>query len=346
MGDKWAGIVAPHERVMDSTLSFGYWIRRQRKALDLTQQALADRVGCSLAAIKKIEGDERRPSRQIAERLADVLGIPADQREIYMGVARGLRPVDQLPLAHEPAVYPQSETENTGSHNLPVQLTSFVGRGPALLAIKQVLAGSHLLTLTGPGGTGKTRLALQLATDVLLDFPNGVWFVELAPLADPTLVAQTVASTLGVQVQPRRSISDALMDYVRRKRLLLILDNCEHLIEACARIADRLLRAAPQLKIIATSREFLGIAGENVYRVPSLPLPEQRQSHQLDILSQNDSVHLFIDRAIAANPAFRLKENNASAIMEICQRFYSTPLAIELAAARPKFFHPKHLVSR
>src|SRR5262245_36396550 len=153
---------------METTASFGYWIRRQRKALDLTQQALAERVGCSLAAIKKIESDERRPSRQIAERLADILGVPTDQREMFLESARGLRSVDQLSLALEPARSPtQAEVSKPALHNLPMQLTSFIGREREMDEVRHLLSHTRLLTLTGPGGTGKTRLALCLAADML-----------------------------------------------------------------------------------------------------------------------------------------------------------------------------------
>ena len=333
---------------MEATSSFGYWIRRQRKALDLTQQMLADRVGCSLAAIKKIESDERRPSRQIAERMADVLGVPASQREVFMEVARGLRPVDELSVAHEPAIPAPSETPKAVPQNLPAQLTSFIGRKHELDEVKRLLSNTRLLTLTGPGGTGKTRLALQLAAEVLeaKQFPYGVWLVELAPLSDPMLVAQTVASTLSVREQPGRTILDALTDYVRAKSMMVILDNCEHLIEVCAQIADSLLHAAPRLKILATSREALGIAGETAYRVPSLPLPDPRQLQDLDALAQNDCVHLFIDRAMASYPSFRLKEKNASAIADICRRLDGIPLAIELASARTKVFPPEEIAAR
>ncbi len=333
---------------METTLSFGYWLRRQRKALDLTQKALADQVGCSLAAIKKIEADERRPSRQIAGRLADILGVPDSQREIFLECARGLRPVDQLALAREPgapaAVPPQKQV--TFRHNLPVQLTSFVGRERELLELKQLLTTTHLLTVTGPGGTGKTRLALQLAGEVLEEFPNGVWLVDLAPVADPTLVTQTAAARLDVRELPGRGILDALTDYVRAKTLLLILDNCEHLIDACAQLAESLLRAAPGLKILATSREALGIAGETAFRVPSLPQPDPEQLHNLDALARNDCVHLFIDRALAAYPSFRLKEKNAAAVAEICRRLDGIPLAIELASARTTVFPPEEIAAR
>jgi non-specific serine/threonine protein kinase len=333
---------------MERTVSFGYWVRRQRKALDLTQQVLADRVGCSLAAIKKIESDERRPSRQIAERLADILGVPANQREIFLEVARGIRPVDQLLLAHEPLSPIPSEASKLFPHNLPMQLTSFIGRERELEEVKQLLSSTRLLTLTGSGGTGKTRLALHLAADLLAvkQFANGVWLVELAPLADPTLVTQTVASTLGVREQPGRTILDALTDYVHAKSMFLILDNCEHLIQTCAQLADTLLRAAPRLKILTTSREALGIAGETIYRVPSLPLPESQQLHDLDALEQNDCVYLFIDRAMAAHPSFRLREKNASAVADICRRLDGIPLAIELAAARIKVFPPEEIAAR
>ena len=333
---------------MESTSSFGYWIRRQRKALDLTQQVLAERVGCSLAAIKKIEGDERRPSRQIAERLADVLGVPSSQREIFLEVARGIRPVDQLLLAHEPVSPTLAETSKVFPHNLPMQLTNFIGRERELDEAKHLLSNTRLLALTGPGGTGKTRLAIQLGAEMLAlkQFANGIWLVELAPLADPTLVTQTIAATLGVRELPGRSLLDALTDYVRAKNMLLILDNCEHLIQTCAQLADTLLRAAPRLKILATSREALGITGEAAYRVPSLPLPNPRQLHDLDALEQNDCVHLFIDRAIAAQPRFRLKEKNASAVADICIRLDGIPLAIELAAARTKVFPPEEIAAR
>ena len=333
---------------MVTTSSFGYWIRRQRKTLDLTQQALADQVGCSLAAIKKIEGDERRPSRQIAERMADVLGVAASQREIFMEVARGVRSVDQLLLAHEPAIPTPSETLKPALHNLPMQLTSFIGREGELKEVKHLLLSTRLLTLTGPGGTGKTRLALCIGGDLLAlkQFANGVWLVELAPLADPTLVAQTIASILGVREQPGRTLLETLTDYVRAKNMLLILDNCEHLIQSCAQLAESLLHAVPRLKILATSREALGIAGETAYRVPSLHLPDPRHLRDLDLFEQNDCVHLFIDRAMAAYPSFRLKEKNAPAIADICRRLDGIPLAIELAAARTKVFPPEEIATR
>jgi len=235
-----------------------------------------------------------------------------------------------------------SQPSNT---NLPVPLTSFVGREAQMAEITHMLQTTRLLTLTGPGGCGKTRLALEAATKLLDDYPNGVWLVELAPLADPALVTQTMAATLGVREQPGRTILDALTDYLRPKTLLLILDNCEHLIETCAQLADSLLRAAPHLKILASSREPFGIAGETAYRVPSLPLPDV-QPASLDALAQNECVHLFIDRASAAYPPFRLTAKNAPTIAQIGLRLDGIPLAIELAAARTKVFPPEQIAAR
>ena len=236
--------------------------------------------------------------------------------------------------------------------NLPVPLTSFVGRTRELAELTRLFSSTRLLTLTGSGGTGKTRLALEMAMHLLGEYPHGIWLVDLAPLADPTLVAQTVASTLGVREQPQRSIVDALLDYVHAKTLLLILDNCEHLIEPCANLAETLLGAAPNVRILASSREAFGIAGETAYRVPPLTLPDPpdpRQPHNLNALAQlaqNDCVRLFVERATAAYPPFRLTAQNAPAIAQIGRRLDGIPLAIELAAARARVFAPDQIAAR
>ncbi len=254
-------------------------------------------------------------------------------REAYAYLLKG-------DIQARPVLPPQPATTN-----LPVPLTSFVGRQAEMAEVRGLLQTSRLLTLSGPGGTGKTRLALEVATTLVDDYLHGVWHVELAPLADPALVTQTIAATLGVREQPRRTIQDALLDYLRTKTMLLILDNCEHLIETCAQLADTMLRAAPGLTIVASSRESLGIAGETAYRVPSLPLPDV-QAPSLDALAQNDCVHLFMDRALAAYPRFRLKQKTALAIADICWRLDGIPLALELAAARVAVFSPEAIASR
>ncbi|HZQ05139.1 MAG TPA: tetratricopeptide repeat protein, partial [Anaerolineae bacterium] len=199
-----------------------------------------------------------------------------------------------------------------------------------------------LLTLTGPGGAGKTRLSLQVAADCVDQFAQGVWFVEFASLSDPNLVPQIVATTLGLHEQSGRTILDVLKDYLRDKNLLLVLDNCEHLIDACAQIADTLLRSAPRLKILATSLEPLGIGGETTYPVPSLsfptlpPSPNQLSEQELEGLLEFEAVRLFVDRARAVQPTFTVTQANAAALIEICQRLDGIPLALELAAARVK----------
>jgi predicted ATPase/DNA-binding XRE family transcriptional regulator len=332
---------------MESTSSFGYWVRRQRKALDLTQQALADRVGCSVAAIKKIEGDERHPSRQIAERLADVLGVPTNQREVFLEVARGLRPVDQLLLTREPAISTStpSQTRESLPNNLPIQLTSFIGRERELAEAKQLLSNTRLLTLTGPGGTGKTRLALQIAQDVLSTFTNGVWLVELAPLTDPSLIPQTIAAVFELREAPNTAMMDILANYLHAKQLLLILDNCEHLIKACAKLSANLLQVCPQLKIMLSSREALGMSGETVYRVPSLSLPNPAQVTSAALM-ESEAVQLFLERALAVQFHFALQESNASSVAQICQRLDGIPLALELAAARLAVFSTEEIAAR
>jgi predicted ATPase/class 3 adenylate cyclase len=255
----------------------------------------------------------------------------------------------QVVLSDLQADFPPLNSLDAHPHNLPVQLTSFVGREREVAELKPLLASSRLLTLTGPGGTGKTRLALRLATEESDSFAAGVWLVELAPLADPTLVTHTVAATLGVQEQPGRPILDVLRDYLRAKVLLLVLDNCEHLIEACAQLVEALIRAAPSLRILASSREALGIAGETAYRVPSLTVPDPAQPGQppdVESLARNDCVRLFVERATAAHPPFRLTARNAPAVAEIGRRLDGIPLAIELAAARTRVVPPEQIAAR
>jgi predicted ATPase/DNA-binding SARP family transcriptional activator len=229
--------------------------------------------------------------------------------------------------------------------NLPVQLTSFVGREAELTEVVHLLQTTRLLTLTGPGGTGKTRLALEAATKVVDIYPQGVWLVELAPLADPTLVTQTIATTLGVREQPGRPLLDALLDFLRAKTVLLLLDNCEHLIETCAQLAENLLHVAPALTVVASSREPFVIAGETAYRVPPLTLPDGHAA-SLNTLAQNDCVRLFVERAVAVYPPFRLTAKNAPVVAQIGRRLDGIPLAIELAAARAKVFAPEQIAAR
>ena len=273
--------------------------------------------------------------------------LPADVSLLNLGEHR-LRDlvraehIFQLLVPDLPSEFPPIQSLSAFRNNLPPQLTSFIGRERELQDAQRLLASTRLLTLIGPGGTGKTRLSLRLAAEQLPAFKDGVWLVELAPLSDPALIPSTIASVLELHEVPGFPLMTIIIDYLRAKQLLLILDNCEHLVEASAQITDQLLHACPQLKIIASSREALGIDGETVYRVPSLSLPDSPYRSLMEF----ESTRLFIDRAAKAEPRFHLTDHNASSIAQICQRLDGIPLAIELAAARVKLFTPEQIAER
>jgi predicted ATPase/transcriptional regulator with XRE-family HTH domain len=359
------------EVVMEVETSFGRWLQRRRKALDLTQEALAQRVACAAETLRKIEADVRRPSRQIAERLAEALEIPESDRAAFvkaaraeLGVDRLAHPTQDLPqIALIPArasssqgvtflltqITPTSQTQpppssNPPKSNLPSALTTFIGRERERGDITRQIAKHRLITLTGSGGVGKTRLALHVGEQVLADFPDGVWLVELAPLLDPVLVPHTTAMVIGLREEPQGSVIDMLSDYLREKQILLILDNCEHLLDACAQFADQLLKLCPRLKILATSREPLGILGEAMYPVPSLELPEMQML--LEKIRDCESVRLFEERAQLAQINFSLTIDNVSAVAKICTHLDGIPLAIELAAARIRTFSAEQIAAR
>ncbi len=231
-------------------------------------------------------------------------------------------------------------------HNLPTQLTSFVGREKELAEVERLVAANRLVTLTGSGGCGKTRLSIEAANVLLAEFPNGVWLIELAPLADPALVPGTVAATLGLPEEVGRLVQTALTGFLRAKTVLLVLDNCEHLIEACAQLSESLLHACPTLRILASSREALGIAGEVAYRVPSLTVPDPAHVPSLSDMLHLESVRLFVERAAAAKAGFALTEQNTRAVAQICTRLDGIPLAIELAATRVKALSVEQIAAR
>ena len=238
----------------------------------------------------------------------------------------------QLTAPDLTADFPPLLTLNSIPNNLPTQLTSFVGREKEIAEIKAMLTSARLVTLTGSGGTGKTRLSIEIGAQELASFANGVWFIELAPLSDPAQIIPALAQAFGLQELPQKPLADTVTDYVREKKLLLILDNCEHLIAACAHLANDLLHHCAELEILASSREALGIAGEVAYRTPSL--------------ANSESTRLFVERARAANPKFSLTDSNASSVAQICSRLDGIPLAIELAAARTKLLSPEQIAAR
>ena len=219
-------------------------------------------------------------------------------------------------------------------NNLPQQVTSFIGREKEMEAVKSLLVKARLLTLTGSGGCGKTRLSLQVASDLLDNHADGVWLVELAPLSDPVLVPQAVASVCSVRVEAARPLLQTLVEALKPRNLLLLLDNCEHLLDGCAELADLLIRSCPGVRILASSREGLGIAGELTYRIPSLSLPDPMEPATASSVGQYESVQLFIERALFHLPEFTVTNQNAPALASVCFRLDGIPLAIELAAAR------------
>ena len=223
-------------------------------------------------------------------------------------------------------------------NNLPLQLTSFIGREQEMNEIKRLLSQNRLVTLLAMGGIGKTRLALEVAARVLVQYPGGVWFVDLAPLSDPGLVPQAVTSALSIREEPNRSPMDTLIQHSKTRQLLLLLDNCEHLIDACAELADRLLHACPNLRLIATSREILRVAGEKVFAVPSLSVCDPRRLSPTDSVTKYAAVRLFVDRTVAVQPSFAVTSQNTQDLAELCHRLDGMPLAIELAAARMRVF--------
>lgn len=252
----------------------------------------------------------------------------------------------QLVVEGLPADFPPLRTLDASRHNLPAPTTSFIGREKEKAEIKQAITTHRLITLTGSGGTGKTRLSLQVATELLDQFAEGVWFVELAPITDPGIIPQTILVALEASEPQDKTITQALIERVRDKKLLLILDNCEHLIEAIARLVETLLSNAPELKIIASSREALGVQGEMAWHVPSMSLPDAKHSLTLDELSRLEAVRLFTERATLAKPHFQLTKDNAPFVTQICSRLDGIPLAIELAAARVRALSVEQIAAR
>jgi predicted ATPase/class 3 adenylate cyclase len=232
------------------------------------------------------------------------------------------------------------------SNNLPAQLTSFVGREGVVAEVKALLEQHRLVTLVGTGGAGKTRCAIQIGAELLDGLGDGVWLAELAPISDASLVASVIARTLNVQESPNRPILDTLLAYLRRKRLLLILDNCEHVIEEARTVVSATLHACPGVHILATSREALGIAGERLYRMPSLSVPPTGHTLSAQDVLAFGAPLLFADRAFSVDNRFALTDENVPHVAEICRRLDGIPLAIELAAARVKVLSPKHLAQK
>ena len=242
--------------------------------------------------------------------------------------------------------FPPLKTLDLRPNNLPVQLTSFIGRENEINEIKSLISETHLLTLTGAGGSGKTRLALQAGAELLSDFANGVFLAELASLSDPLTINTEIASVLEINPDGKKDINSVLIDYLKEKELMIILDNCEHLVKECAELTDILLKSCPKLKILASSREPLHSIGELIYKVPVLSLPDVNSELDFESITRFESVRLFTERANAVNVKFKITADNFRIIGQLCHELDGIPLAIELAAARVKILPVDKILER
>ncbi|MGH3815430.1 MAG: ATP-binding protein, partial [Pseudonocardiaceae bacterium] len=284
-----------------------------------------------------------RPTRDLA---LDRLPEHAELADLGVHRLRDLgRPEHVFGLVHPdvPSEFAPLRSLDTVPNNLPGELTSFVGRRAELAQIGEARTRGRLLTLTGSGGCGKTRLALQAAADAMDRYPDGVWWVELARLEDATLVPAAVMSAVGLREVPGRALLDTLVGHLRQRRVLVVLDNCEHLLAACAQFVDVVLRGCASVTLLATSRAPLGVPGEVTWRVPSMSLPTEPAREPIEALRLSDAVVLFIDRARQVRPDFAITSANAPAVAQICHDLDGIPLAIELAAARVRMLAPAQI---
>jgi len=306
--------------------TFGELLRSHRLAVHLTQEELAERAQLSRRAIQELErGTRLRPRPATVGALADALELDPRSRASVEAAARWARTPG---LSGRPSLNSRRE--------LSMPLTSFVGRERELAEVSQLLQVARLVTLTGAGGMGKTRLALHVVHADANGQPGRVQFVDLSTIADASLVPQTIAASLGVREQPGNALVQTLAKVLRARRMLLVLDNCEHVIDNCARLVEALLKACPHMSVLVTSREALRVPGEMVWQVPPMSLPEAQARIDPDRVMQSEAVRLFVERAKAGRAGFALRLDNAPAIAEICRRLDGMPLAIELAAARVK----------
>lgn len=320
--------------------SFGTWVKRRRKALDLTQQELAKQIGCSPSLIFKIESDERRPSRQMADLLAEKLDIPADQRPLFLKIARQEKSANSLdaipPLS---PLAPASAPEPRHTH-LPVSPTSLIGREDELSLISnQLLQPScRMLTLTGPGGIGKTRLAIEVGRNLEPHFTDGIHFISLAGVGMPESILPAIADVLGIGFSGPADLMVQFTNSLHDKEILLILDNMEHLLDGRDLLGE-ILQKTHHVKMLVTSREQLRLQWEWLFEVQGLPLPEGNEAEA----EHNSAIELFIQRAKQTSQTFSLDTEDLSAIIRICRLVGGIPLAIELAASWARMFSAREI---
>ncbi len=320
------------KRLAPGSSGFGTLLRRYRMAAGLSQEALAERARISANGLSALErGVRRTPQRETLALLVKALELSSEQRRDLEAAA--VRPA--LPRSGRASVtagpWPEAATSN-----LPLSLTSFVGRETELEEIVALARNHRFVTIVGAGGIGKTRMALEVGRALGDSAGEGVWLVELAPLRDAALVASAIGSVLAVQEVTDHPLLDTLAAYLKNKKLLLIIDNCEHVVRGAERVVDTLLHGCPELRILATSREALRVAGEHSYRLPSLAVPSQAAARELLAADADGygAIALFVERALAVDHRFTLSDENAPVVAEICRRLDGIPLAIELAAAR------------
>lgn len=327
---------------------FAQWLKQCRKELDLTQEELARRLGCAAVTLRKIEAGSRRPSKQLAELLAEHFHIPPAERAAFLKFARGasnayLRPSSITIMRDHRAPWRMLFQNPT---NLPVPLTRLIGRQKELAAVKDYFCTHdlHLVTITGPPGIGKTRFALELATQLNEDFDDGIFLVALASIGNPDLVVPTIARALGLEENDSRPIFQALIEFLHDKRMLLLLDNFEQVVGAAVQVAD-LLTACPTLKMLVTSREALHIRGEQQFPLSPLEFPAPTEQ-PLSAITQYPAVALFLERAHAVKPDLTISNHDLEDIAVICSALDGLPLAIELAAAHANLLSPREIRAR
>lgn len=331
---------------MGTDISFGRLLRMRRRALDLTQEALARQVGYSVITIRKVESDERRPSRQLVDRLANSLRIAPEQRDAFTALARDLD-LGEDAAGDAAGQVPGSPIAARPVSNLPTPLTRLIGRDQELAKVRAVLLRGdvRLVTLAGPPGIGKSQLGVRVAGTVQHAFPDGVWYVPLEPIADASLVASTVVKAIGLKESTGVAPAAALIQYLRDRRVLLVLDNFEHLLDAAPMVAD-VLTACPDTKVLVTTRARLGVRGERVHPVPPLAIPIADREISAAAAARYPAVELFLERAQAVRPGFGLTDQNAADVCRICSDLDGLPLAIELVAARCRYLTPAELLAR
>ena len=313
---------------------FGTLLRDYRLAAGLSQEALAERARMSPFAISALErGHRRRPQLKTLALLAGALSLDDEQRAQFEAAARAARPARNGAVTVGP--WPDALVAGRALSNLPRQVTPLIGRDDDVSKIASLICEHPLITLVGAGGVGKTRLALHVGEDLLEESDDGVWLVELATFGEPAAPVQKIASTFGLGDREKDSLLDVVLQYLQHRRAVLILDSCEHFIDESARVVDAIVRHAPDLRVLATSREPLRIAAEHAYRVPSLTVPSSETLTALEA-RRYGAIELFAERAKAVDADFMLTDANVAAVGEICQRLDGIPLAIELAAARTR----------